>query len=408
MNYVIVGASAAGINAIKTLRHMQPDATLTLISKDEHIYSRCILHRFISGERDMNGIGFVEEDFINAYRINWIKGVELTKINTEKQELNLCNGEVVTYDKVLLATGSRTFFPPITNLQEANNVVGLRTLDDAQLIKEKATSAKNIVVMGAGLVGIDVISGLLDFDVNLTLVEFKGYMLSMQLDKRAAETYEAAFATRGVEQHFDVAMEEVMVDEAGAIKEVKLSNDTILPCDLLIVAAGVRSNVSYLEGSDVTTDKFGLVFNELGETNVANVYGAGDVSGQMPIWPVAVKEGIIAASNMAGKKLALTDFFASKSTMNFLDVATLSLGVPEPADNTYKVDIQEDDSGNYKKIIHKDGVIYGAIIQGDLSYAGILTQLIKEQINIKKVKKPIFEIDYSDFFQMTDQLQFEY
>jgi len=408
MNYVVVGASAAGVNAIKKLRQLSPDASITLISKDKHIYSRCILHHFISGERDVKEIGFVEEDFINTYRVNWIKGVELTKMDTKKQALILCNDEVVTYDKVLLATGSRTFFPPITNLQEAKNVVGLRSLDDGKLIKEKATSAKNVVVMGAGLVGIDVISGLLDFNGDLTLVEFKGHMLSMQLDQRAAKTYEKAFAAKGVSQHFDVAMEEVVTDETGAIKEVKLSNGTTLPCDLLIVAAGVRSNVAYLEGSGVATDKFGLVFNEQGETNVVNVYGAGDVSGRMPIWPVAVKEGIVAASNMAGEPLALTDFFASKSTMNFLDVATLSLGFPSAPDESYQVEIQEDADGNYKKIIHKEGVIYGAIIQGDLSYAGVLTQLIKEKIKIDQVKKPIFDIDYSDFFHQTEDLHFQY
>ena len=94
--------------------------------------------------------------------------------------------------------------------------------------------------------------------------------------------------------------------------------------------------------------------------------------------------------------------------MNFLGVATMSLGSPEPPDDSYSIETVSDDQGNYKKIIHKDGIITGAIIQGDLSYTGILTQLIKERIDINRVKKPIFDIDYSDFFRITEELQYEY
>ncbi len=408
MNYVVVGASAAGISGVRTLRQMDQKANITLISKDEYIHSRCILHHYLEGIRDIKALEFVEDGFIEKNNIHWIKGVALEKIDSEKQELLLSDGTTVAYDKVLLATGASTFFPPVKNLREAGNVIGLRNLDDAIQLKEKAKQAKNIVIMGAGLVGIDALEGLLHYGKNLTLVEFKGHMLSLQLDKKAAQAYEQAFAQEGVTQYYDTAAQEVILDENGAIKELALSNGKAIPCDLLIVATGVRSNVHFLEDSPIECDKFGLVFNEYGETNIANVYGAGDVSGRNPIWPAAVKEGIIAASNMTGAKRQLADFFASKSTMNFLDIASLSLGTPEPKDDTYQVDIQEDEKGNYKKIIQKDGVIYGAIIQGDLSYAGVLTQLIKEEIKINQVKKPIFDIDYSDFFHLTDSLEFTY
>ena len=132
-----------------------------------------------------------------------------------------------------------------------------------------------------------------------------------------------------------------------------------------------------------------------------------NVSGRSPIWPAAVKEGIIAGSNMAGTRRELTDFFASKSTMNFLDIATLSVGTPTAPDDTYQETTEHTATG-YKKIIHKDGVITGAIIQGDLAYAGVLTQLIKERIDVSRVKKPLFSIDYSDFFNLSDDLQFQY
>ena len=408
MNYVVVGASAAGVNGVKYIRQLEPDANITLISKDEHIYSRCILHHYLEGIRDIKALEFVEDGFIEKNNINWIKGVAVEKIEPKQKELILSDGRTVSYDKVLLATGASTFFPPVKNLNDAKNVFGLRNLDDAIEIKEKAQYAKNIVVMGAGLVGIDALTGLLHYGKNLTLVEFKGHMLSIQLDKRAAKTYQDAFTNEGVTQYYDTAVQEVIMDETGAVKALALSNGLIIDCDFLIVATGVRSNVAFLQDSGIECDRFGLIFDEYGRTSDESVYGAGDISGRNPIWPAAVKEAIIAATNMCGHKRELTDFFASKSTMNFLHIPTMSLGTPEPVDETYKVEIEEDGQGNYKKIIHKDGVIYGALIQGDLSYSGVLTQLIREKINIDQVEKSIFKIDYSDFFHLTDNCQFTY
>ena len=103
----------------------------------------------------------------------------------------------------------------------------------------------------------------------------------------------------------------------------------------------------------------------------------------------------------------MNDFFGSKNTMNFCGVATMSLGMVNTPDNSY-IEEKQIKGKDYKKIIHKDGVIYGAIIQGDLSYVGVLTQLIKENIDIRKVTKPLFNIDYSDFFNEKENLEFVY
>lgn len=111
---------------------------------------------------------------------------------------------------------------------------------------------------------------------------------------------------------------------------------------------------------------------------------------------------------MCGINSEMTDFFASKSTMNFLGIPTMSLGINTPPDETYQIEIESDDDGNYKKIIHKDGKIYGAILQGDLSYSGVLTQLIKRKIDVSKIEKPLFKIDYSDFFNEKSNFEFYY
>jgi NAD(P)H-nitrite reductase large subunit len=172
----------------------------------------------------------------------------------------------------------------------------------------------------------------------------------------------------------------------------------------------VRANTAFLGGSGIALDPKGLVFNTRGQTNDPDVFGAGDVSGKSPIWPVAVKQGLVAGTNMSGGDMELTDFFASKTTMNFWGVKTLSLGIHTSPDESYTTEIEGGDAGykGYKKIIHKDGKIYGAIIQGDLSYSGILTQLISACIDVSRVRKPLFQIDYSDFFNMKDNFEFSY
>ena len=407
MRYIVVGASAAGISGAKTLRELDKDAEIILVSKDENVYSRCILHHYISGHRDIEALDFTDRDFFEKYNIEWKKGLEVKSIDDREHVIVLSNGESLKYDKILLATGASAFIPPVENLREAKNVVGLRNLEDAIKIKEEAEKVKNVVVLGAGLVGIDAIAGLAFKDLNVTLVEMGDRVLPIQLDKYASSKYEKRFEDAGVKLKLGVRAEKVLIDENKNPKALLINTGEEIPCELIIVATGVRSNVAFLKDSSIETDRFGLIINEKGETNARDVYGAGDITGRNPIWPTAVKEGIIAANNMVGNEIFMEDFFGSKNTMNFLGLTTMSLGVVNAPDDSYTEEI--DISGeNYKKIIHKDGKIYGAIIQGDLSYAGVLTQLIKEKIHVSKVKKPLFEIDYADFFNIKENLDYTY
>ena len=407
MRYVVIGASAAGISGAKTLRELDKDAEIVLVSKDENVYSRCILHHYISNHRDVDALNFTSKNFFEENNITWMKGLEVKGVNDKEQTLELSNGETLSYDKLLVCSGASAFIPPVPGLREGNNVVGLRNLDDAVLIKEQAKKVKNVVVLGAGLVGIDAVSGLLGQGLNISLVEMSNKILPLQLDKHASDVYEKKFTEEGVSLKLDVKAEKLLLDENNNPKALLLNTGEEVPCELVVVATGVRSNIAFMENSNIECDRFGLIIDAKGQTNIENIYGAGDVTGRNPIWPTAVKEGIIAAHNMLGKEMIMTDFFGSKNTMNFVGIATMSLGMVEPADETYIVETKVD-ANNYKKIIHKDGKIYGAIIQGDLSYAGVLTQLIKENIDVSKVTKSLFDIDYADFFNIEKNFEFSY
>ena len=254
MRYVVIGASAAGISGAKTLRELDKDAEIVLISKDENVYSRCILHHKISNHRDVDALNFTSKEFFEENNITWMKGLEVISLNDKEQVLELSNGETLSYDKLLICSGASAFIPPVPGLREANNVVGLRNLDDAILIKEQAKKVKNVVVLGAGLVGIDAVSGLLGQGLNISLVEMSNKILPLQLDKHASDVYEKKFIEEGVSLKLGVKAEKLLLDGNNNPKALLLNTGEEVPCELVIVATGVRSNVSFMENSNVECD----------------------------------------------------------------------------------------------------------------------------------------------------------
>ncbi|MCQ2492143.1 MAG: FAD-dependent oxidoreductase [Lachnospiraceae bacterium] len=409
MRFVVLGASAAGTNVVRKLRELNKDAEIIMVSEDTSIYSRCILYHHLKGERTLEELNFVGPCFEERMNITWINGVRATGVDIENKRVLFSDNRSIEYDKLCIATGSHPNFFPIPGLREGMNITGFRNFVDVEFIEERLEAAENIFVMGAGLVGIDVVAGLLPHGKNITLVDMAPYMLGIQLDDYSAGVYGRMFAEKGVKQYYNMGAKEFVLDENGNCYKVILNDGTEIDTDLVINCAGVRANVEFLEGSGIECDKFGLVFDEKGQTNVPDIYGAGDVSGRAPIWPVAVKEGMIAAYNMSGIEKSMDDFFASKSTMNFLGLPSMSLGQANRYDDTYTEEIYKDEEkGIYKKVVHKDGVITGAILQGDLSYSGVLTQLIRRKIDVSRIKKPLFEVDYSDFFHMKDNFEFFY
>ena len=414
MKYVILGSSAAGVNAGRALRTLVPnlDAEIIMVSKDKTIYSRCILHHYLGEIRTIPQLNFAEHDYFDKFQIQFIGNTEVVGLDVEQKKILFHTGEELTYDKLLIATGASSFIPPIPFLSEATNMVGFRNLDDIEFIKahiQSQEAKQHVIVVGAGLVGMDAISGLLELGIKATLLDLAPYPLVKQLDEVSAQLYVQAMEYRGIQQIYSTSIDSVVYQEGTqVIERVQLSNGESLPCTLLIMAAGVRPNTSFLEHTPVELHNFGLVINSQGQTNIPDIYGAGDVSGLGPIWPIAVKEGIIAVTNMVGRQLEMADFFASKSTMNFWGITTLSLGNPNLDDSTYEVEIlHQPDQGIYKKIVHKDGKIYGAILQGDIDYSGILQQLIIHKIDVSRIKKTIFDIDYSDFFHINNKMEYQ-
>lgn len=407
MRYIIIGGSAAGISCAKTIREMDKDGEVIVISKDNHIVSRCMLHQYLSGEKPLEKLNFMNPGkFFKVYNVTWKKNCEVTAIDPKEHTIT-CGEETLSYDKLLLATGANSFIPPVEGLRQANNVVGFRNVEDIEFIKEKLGDIKHVVVLGAGLIGMDAVSGLLPYDVKVSLVEMGKRVLPLQLDDFTAKRYYEAFSNAGVNIKLGVAAQKVITDENNNPTGLLLNTGEELPCELIIVATGVRANVEIIKAAGIECDHFGLIINAKGETNTRDIYGAGDVTGRNPIWPKAIKEGIVAGNNMVGNEIYMTDYFAAKNTMNFLGIPTLSLGMAIKPDDSYE-EVVQTRGRDYKKFIVKANKVYGVLLQGDLSYAGVLTQLVRFKLNIGQIERPLVDIDYGDFFNIRQNQEYTY
>ena len=395
MKYVIIGVGAAGIMAAKTIRKADKESSLTMISLDAQVHSRCMLHKYLSHERNEKQLSFIPENFFEENQIIWNKAQSVKQLHVKEKQVELLDGTRVEYDKLLIATGANSFIPPVGNLREAKNVFGLRHLSDAQAIDQSAKKAENIVIIGSGLVGLDAAYGLMETGKNVSIVEMADRILPVQLDKTAAKEYQKRFESAGAKFYLGRKAAETKMDENGKITTVILDNGEELKSDLIIVAAGVRSATAGFETEEIIVDR-GMKVDEFMQTGAKDVYAAGDVTGLSGIWPNAMKQGQIAALNMCGIQAEYTDRYAMKNTMNFYGLVTLSLGrgVAEEGD----IVLEEEDAHNYRRAIIRDGKLDSILLQGKIDYSGIYQYLIKNQIDLSGKEQDIFHLSFADFY----------
>lgn len=405
MIHVIIGVGAAGITAAKTIRKKDADSTIVMISTDEHVHSRCMLHRYLSHERNEDTLSFVEPDFFENYNINWIKGAPVRTIDTEKQLVLLENGSSQPYDRLLIATGANSFIPPVGQFREANNVFGLRNLSDAQAIRPLADKAEKILIVGSGLVGMDAAYAFLEQGKEVTVVEMAERILPIQLNETAGQAYKDLFESHGCRFLLGKKASETHMNEQGAIDYVSLDDGTRIDCELVIVAAGVRPALECAQDTPIEIDRFIKVSDTM-ETNCPNIYAAGDVAGLSGIWPNAMKQGETAALNMCGIHTEYEDRYAMKNTMNFYGLVTLSLGrgIAEDGDLV----VEQEDAHNYRRAILRDGKLDSILLQGNIDYSGIYQYLIKNRIDLSGKENEIFHLSFADFYGVKDNGEYMY
>jgi len=398
MKHVIIGAGAAGISAARTIRMNRATDEIVVISADKAVHSRCMLHKFISGERNENELSFASSGFFEEYNIRWFGGVSVLGVDITQKRVEF-DGGFESYDRLLIASGSESIFPPIEGLRKASNILGFRDLADAKLIREKAAKSEHIVILGAGLIGLDAAYGMVEMGKKPIIVEMAETVLSSNMDTHAAAAYQTKFEEAGCRFRLSEKVSKVLVDASGAATAVKLASGEQLVCDLLIVAAGCRPTTGYLANSGIAHEH-GVTVDKHLETTAQGVYAAGDAAGLSSNWPDAVKQGEVAALNMCGLPAVYGDAPINKCTVNFFGIPSLSIGQFTQSQGD-EVNSRED-RRRYQKAIIRNGVPVGVILQGDISRGGFWQNLIVNKVNIAEIDKPTWKISLADKYEFDE------
>lgn len=396
MKHLIIGASAAGIAAARKIRELRPADEITVVAKDDAVHSRCMLHHFLGGRKSAAEINFAGADFFEKNDIRFLAAEEITAVLPQENCAVGVKSGKLPYDTLLIATGARFFIPPIPGFREAKNVYGLRDLEDARKIEAAARSARECVIVGSGLVGLDAAYALCERGIKCRIVEMEDRACPLQLDETAAAPYQRLFEEAGCEFFFAKRASGSEVDDGGSMRAVLLESGERLPADFVIVTVGVRPNIEFLAGSGVVTDRCVKVDDYM-RTNVENIWAAGDVAGLSGIWPNAALQGETAARNICGGAVKYSDRYAMKNTMNFFGLTTLSLG-PNAAEAGDEVLVSEWRRG-YTKAIIRSGRLVHLTIQGDISNTGFWQELVKRGVKVKDADKPLHRLSYADFWR---------
>ncbi|MCL2392905.1 MAG: FAD-dependent oxidoreductase [Oscillospiraceae bacterium] len=395
MKHVIIGVGAAGIVAANTISKHRPNDQIVMISADDAVYSRCMLHKYIGGGRSVEALSFVSPNFFEARNIVWRKGISVTGIDTAAKTVSF-DGGTETYDKLLIATGAKSALPPIEGVKDCSGVYGLRDLADATAIRDKAAGAEKIVIVGAGLVGLDAAYGLIEMGKKPMVIDMAKSVLSANLDERAAEVYQTKFEEAGCVFRFESKVSKVRSDGAGNLSCMILGSGEEIPCDLLIIAVGINPESKLLPGKP---DKYLKVGDD-------SVFAAGDATGLSSSWPSAMEQGEVAALNMCGIETVYEECLAQRNTVNFFGIASVSVGRFLATDGD-TLDVRVD-KGRYQKIVINDGVPAGVILQGDISRCGFWQYLIRNNVNIEKIPRSVWKVSFADAYGLNQDGEYEW
>ncbi len=388
-DYLIVGNGAAGTHAAEAIRKEDGDGRITMVTdEDLPFYYRIRLNELISGDVTEADLLAKKKGWYRDRNIDLRTSTRVEGGDAKKKTLITADGLELSYDQLLLATGSHSFVPPIEGSQK-KGVFALRSVQDARDISSWAKKAETVVLIGGGLLGLETGNGLRKSGKQVTVVEFFPRLLPRQLDVDGAARLQQIMETMGFSFRLGAKTREI--GGSGAVTEVLLEGGEKLSSDMVVISAGVRPNMELAEPLGLNHDK-GIQVNERLETNQPHIYAAGDAAEfrGMPygIWPAAMEQGKIAGTNMAGGDLT----YDGTTMANTLKVVGVDLASAGNIDVDNELDSRT--LGNekvYKKIVLKNGRIVGCIMLGDTRGFNQVTKAMSEKMDVSAVKDEILK-----------------
>ena len=382
-NYVIIGNGVAGTTAAENIRKIDKEGNITIVTdEDRAFYYRIRLNEFMSGDITEQDLIAKGDQWYRDQNIDLRLMTRVVRAELGERVIITDNKERLSYDRLLIATGSHSFIPPIKG-SEKRGVFALRTIKDARNISAYAKESEGVVLIGGGLLGLEAGNALRKLGKRVMVVEFFPRLLPRQLDVDGAKRLQEIMEGMGFSFRLGAKTQEITGDDHA--NGVLLEGGETLPAEMVIISAGVRPNIELAEHLGLDHDK-GIKVDERLQTNQPDIYAAGDVAEfrGMPygIWPAAMEQGKIAGANMADGN-EVYEGTTMANTLKVVEIDLASAGNID-AENELESRIIKDEK-IYKKIVIENNQIVGCIMLGETKGFNKITKAISESVDVSKI-----------------------
>ena len=407
-HHVILGAGPAGVIAAETIRKHAPGDTITLVGDEPDApYSRMAIPYLLIGNIDERGTYLRKSDaHFDELCITQVKA-KVTRVDSTGKTVHLDNGKSLSFDKLLIATGSHPVRPPIAGM-DLPGVHPCWTLEDARAIQALAKPGARVLQMGAGFIGCIIMESLAARGVKLSVVEMGDRMVPRMMGPVAGGMIRDWCEAKGVQVFTGTKVEAISQgaekgllgklasavglgsDDASCALQVRLSNGQTVEADLVISATGVRPAIGFLKDSGITCLQ-GVLTDEHLQTNVPGIYAAGDcaeafdmVSGKTivsAIQPNAAEQARVAALNMLGQKAVLKGV-TQINVLDTLGLISTSFGNWEGVAGGQSAVLTDKAAGRHLSLQFKDDVMVGCNSVGWTEHVGVMRGLVEGQVHL--------------------------
>ncbi len=386
---VVVGNGMAGVACVEQILKHQHDYEITIFGDETHVnYNRILLSSVLAGEKSSDEI--VLNDFA-WYQSNHIRarlGIRVVDIDGERNAVIDENGAVTEFDKLILATGSSAFMPPIAG-SDKRNVYVFRTLDDTRALLERSRPGLKAVVIGGGLLGLEAAHGLQVQGCDVTVVHLMDRLMERQLDSVGGQYLKHKIEQLGVRVLLGKQTKAMLGN--GKVEGLCFAGGEEIGADLVVIAAGIRPNAELGRKAGLEVRR-GIVVNDYMETSHADIYAVGECTEHrgetFGLVAPLMEQGKVLASAIAGARNIIFSPTAPAAKLKIMGVDVFSAGDTNDAEPGLEIVRYEDPAlGVYKKLLLKDGRLWGVVLVGDASDDRQYLRWLNEQTDLTEQRR---------------------
>jgi len=400
LRLVLIGNGLAGMRCLEDLLDMAPDRyEVTVIGEEPWgNYNRIMLSPVLSGEKTIEDIMLHPPKWYDDKSIKFIAGDKAVKIDRPRKVVYTEKGKTVDYDRLILATGSAPFIPPVQGV-DLKGVLTFRDIYDVNTMIEYCGSKTNAVVIGGGLLGLEAAYGLKQRGMNVTVLHLMDRIMERQLDGRASQLLRHSIEQKGIQIITEANTEALIGDENGHVKQIRLKDGTVLDADLVVFAVGIRPNIALAQSAGLRCNR-GVLVNDTMQTFDPSIYAVGECiehRGQTfglvePLWGQA----FICATHLAEHGSLTFKAPTVPTQLKVSGVDVFSAGNFEPKDDYEDIILNDEKRQIYKRIIIQSDRVIGAVLFGDTEDGMWYAELIADQTPVSSFRnKLLFGRDFA-------------